>query len=479
MKSLMFMGSMLMMLFVSACSDDPATPVDTRYQAEHESQVMKSVQQFLGKGYKGYQYYANHESCTLPLFDLSDLEVVEIQDGTHYQGRFASGNDKYEFYDAFSAKVTAAGTYEGFSGEIMAAFDEKTLNSRDNSFATSHASHSYYRLTVSDKAPLLDNVAQDLMTLDPVELFDRYGTHYLRSIYIGGRVTFSSYMNRTQVTKGLQVDAAVKASYLQLVEGSTSASSVADSDIAHIALHKKVDVFGGDTALASQIMNGVGEPAESYAAWAATVPDYMAIADFADDGLVAIYMLVEDEARRNVLKTAWTAYMADKTSDVLDGEPEPVVTRNAKFTLLSEEGSYFGKAPFKKGYVYYYPKMANAGQTLLFTGNGDPLLSGHNVKIKTAETFKDTVTHKWSKRVYLGAFGNKTDLYYWKQTDFYNDNLTWIIEKVDMSIDNVIRSGDKIRIKNKHFDKKTYLAPSKDGFTTTIKTPHTWTITLK
>jgi len=477
----LFVGVVLTSLLLS-CSDGGADkkPKDDRYQATHATQVVKGIDAFLGKGYKGYQFYANHRSCTLPLFDLSDHEVVDIQQGTDYQGRFASGETKYQFYEQFSANVSASGSYNGFSGEITSTFDDNTLNNRHHSFATAHTTHSYYRLTVSDGARLLPTVATDIAEMDPAALFDKYGTHYLKSIYIGGRVSFSSHMDRTQVTKGLKVETAMKASYAKAVEGSASAKGVEESDISHIILNKKVDVIGGDTALASQIMSGSGEPSDSYNAWAATVPDHMSIADFADGGLVPLYLLAADETRRAELETAWIAYMAEKTAKVLDGDEPMAVKKNSRFVLYSEEGQYIGKAPYDVTYDFYYPKLSGTAKKLQFGGNKEVLSDGHVVKIKTTEKFKDHWwTGPWSKRIYLGAFKLKHNLYYWEDSDGYNAKMSWKINKVVPSGDKAIRFGDEVYIKNQHFEGKTYLAPAKNGYLTTVKTPHIWTIKAK
>jgi len=471
-------GLLVMSCSLFACSDagEDEKPVDTRYEAAHKTQVIQGINEFLGKGYKGYQYYANPKSCTLPLFDLSDQSLVDIQEGTYYQGRFASGETKYKFYEQFSANVSMSGTYNGFSGEITGAFDESTLNNRHHSFATSHNTHSYYRLTVPEGASLLSSVVTDLAEMEPIALFDKYGTHYLKSIYIGGRVSFSSHMDRTQVKKGLKVEAAMKASYAKSVEGSASTKGVDESDVQHILLNKKLDVIGGDTALASQVKTGAGEPAESYNAWAASVPNHMSIADFADGGLVPIYSLVEGDNRRAELETAWVSYMADKTAGVLDGDEPLVVKKNSHFVLHSEEGDYIGNAPYDRSFEFYYPKMSSTAKKLKFGGNGDDLLTGHVVKIKTTEKFKDTWLNKWSKRIYLGAFKLKNNLYYWEESDTYNAKMNWKIEKLVPSEDKSVRFGDEVYIKNQHFDKKTYLAPAKNGYLTTVKTPHVWTI---
>jgi hypothetical protein len=224
-------------------------------------------------------------------------------------------------------------------------------------------------------------------------------------------------------------------------------------------------------------MSGSGEPSESYNAWAATVPDHMSIADFAEGGLVPIYMLVTDPVRRSELETAWIVYMADKTAGVLDGDEPLTVAKNSHFVLYSEEGQYIGKAPYDRSFKFYYPKLSGTAKKMQFGGNGEVLSDGHVVKIKTTEKFEDSIwTGKWSKRIYLGAFKLKHNLYYWEKSDKYNAKMNWKIEKVVPSEDKSIRFGDEIYIKNQHFEDKSYLAPAKNGYLTTIKTPHIWTI---
>jgi hypothetical protein len=71
----------------------------------------------------------------------------------------------------------------------------------------------------------------------------------------------------------------------------------------------------------------------------------------------------------------------------------------------------------------------------------------------------------------LGAFKLKKWLYYWIP---YGAKTNWIVEKVIPSSDPRVRYGDAVRIRNEHFAQ--YLAPSDDGFLTTVQTPFVWTV---
>jgi len=443
------------------------TREDPPYDPAHAQQITKGIEEYLGKGYRGFQYYANPESCTFSLFDLAGEKHVDIHQTPSWEGRFASGENKTEFYDEFFAKASVSGVYDGFSGEITSNFTKAALKNRAHSFATANIAQTYYRLTVLDSARLKEDVLKDLMNMEPVAFFDKYGTHYLKSIYIGGRISFSSFVDRSKVTENFNIEAAVNASYAEVVKGSASGGSVAKSDIEQVTRHKKILVKGGNPALASNIQDGVGEPSKNYNDWSTSVPQFMSISDIADNGMVPIYELVEDEQRRADLEKAWKPYMEAHTDDVLkEGEPE-VIVKNASFMLKSEDGRYFGKAPYDRWSQYYYPTISSTGMELKLDSGDEALETNHNVQIKTTESFDGS----WAEYVYLGAFKLKKWLYYWIP---YGAKTNWIVEKVIPSSDPRVRYGDAVRIRNEHFNQ--YLSPSDDGYLTTIDTLYSWTM---
>ena len=122
--------------------------------------------------------------------------------------------------------------------------------------------------------------------------------------------------------------------------------------------------------------------------------------------------------------------------------------------LRHEKAGYLGVMTedlHASGFTQYYAKMSSeAVPHRLIKIDSAPLRSGALVQIQTTEA-------KTGEYAYLGAWQTKA-LYYYKK-DYEVDKQRWEIEKVDLTKDDIIRSGDRVRIKNLHFGDKSYMAP--------------------
>jgi len=138
-----------------------------------------------------------------------------------------------------------------------------------------------------------------------------------------------------------------------------------------------------------------------------------------------------------------------------------------QFTLSGDEGKHTIDVTLKHGkrgylgamqqdlHIYgltqYYAKMSKeAVPHRLIKVDSGPLRSGSIVQIQTTET-------KTGKYAYLGAWKVKSLYYYMK--DFDLEKQRWEVVKVDLSMDDIIRPGDRVYIKNLYFDKNSYIAP--------------------
>lgn len=457
----------LAMLGLVACSPDSS---DSPEKPLFDQRATDGVKEFLGKGYEGYEYYADPRSVTTAMFDLTDLSVVEVQETPSYDGTFVSGQSRKEYFEQMSASIALSGAYEGFSGEVSGSFSNKVLTNTNNVFATSNVIQAYYRLSLTDRAKLLPQVAEHIATMEPQTLFDRYGTHYLKSLYIGARVSFTSHADITKVSKDFEMSAAVRAAYAEVVKGEATGGSVSKEDREQVANNKHIRVMGGDPAKANAIVDGSGEPAENYRAWSESVPNFVSIADFGKGGLVPLYELASTPERRSELEAAWGPYMQARTNTVLTEEdPEPVmVKKNSRFKLRSRDDRYITSS--ESATRYYYARLGQSPQIMKFGGGDRPLVSGSVVHIKTTEKWQG----KWKPRTLLGAFGDATELYYWSD---YGSKSNWIIEKTDPGQEGAqVYYGDQVYIRNEAYDDQ-YLFPYKNNYLSTKKLElHPWTI---
>ena len=442
-------------------SDNP--PMDTR--------AVQGAREFLGKGYEGWAYYADPRSILKPLFDMSDLGVVEVQQTPSFDETLIYGETRNSYFNQLSAKISLSGAYEGFSGEVSAAFSNDVLNDSSNVYATNKAVQAYHRLTLKDTATLLPEAAEALASAEPEWLFATYGTHYLRSVLIGARVFFSSYVNSSKVTKNFQMSAAMKASYLELVKGEASAGVVNKDDLNKVAGNRHIRVMGGDPAKANAIMDARGNAAEHYRLWAESVPDFVSIADFGRSGLVPIYGLAATPGRRAALELAWGPYMLAQTNPLLLEDPAPppspaAVMKNARVKLRNADDRYL--AASESATRYYYARMGKKALTLQLDGGGRPLVHGSLLCIRTTESWSG----KWKPRTFLGAFGDVHQLYYW---DDYGSKTNWIVEKAKGGqTGEAIRYGDPVWIRNEAYADQ-YLSTDSDNYLTTRKgTPESW-----
>ena len=452
---------LLAILTLMSCSPD---------KPSYDQEAISGIKEYLGKGYKGYEFYADPRSITTALFDVSGLKGVEVQESPSYDGRFVYGQSKKDYFEELSTSIALDGEYACFSGEVTGSFSKQALINTDNVFATSNVTQAYYRLSLTDEATLLPQAIDDIATLEPVALFNKYGTHYLRSIYIGARLSFTSHADITKVSKNFDMSATVKAAYAKVVKGEASGGSVVREDLQEVSNNKHIRVMGGDPAKANAIVEGTGEPSKNYNAWSKSVPDYVSIADFNKGGLVPIYQLAATSERRSELETAWQEYMEKHTDDILEqDDPKPeLVYKNSRFKLLSSDDRYISTA--ESATRYYYAKLGQDGVVLQLGGKKRPLVSGSIVSIKTTEKFKK----KWKKRNLLGAFADATELYYWGD---YGSKTNWIIEKTDPNQKGEpIYYGEQVYIKNESYTGQ-YLTPYTNNYLTTKKdVKHKWRI---
>lgn len=438
--------------------------------------LQQNAIEYLGKGYRGCGYYADPRSCTERIFDVTAKNAFDNQKTDSFIRRLVTGKNRIEYFNKLSSHVKLAAEYSGFAATVTTTFSTETLKKDTVEFATFFDTLRYYRVSLLSTS-LTSEARKAINTMDDLPaLFDRYGTHYTKSIYLGARISYSSYLEQNETTSKTDIGATLKAEYLKLV-GDGGGDSGHKAEQEEVARNATLSVLGGDPAEAPSV--GVGNPAEfsaTYKEWSKSIwPLHISIADFDEDGLVPLFQLAELPERRDMLQKAWQMYMTGHTPEYLRLlQPKPdsqrVVRYGDKFYLKYEEdGTYLSALEQRErgaaGYPIwaekseYYPTLHKSGRVKLTYAGGasqTPVQTGAFVQLVTEE---DAASYHGKRYSHLGAWPGERCLYYYTPG---SPNQDWVVHKVAEDTEYApVCFGDRVFLTNRSYpDQRLCRAPS-------------------
>ncbi len=423
----------------------------------------------MGKGYRAELDYADIGDVSLPLFDPEKLaECTNIQLTGTYDESIVEGSTIKDYSSKLSASVGVSGSAGMFSASVSTSFNSEAYESSENSFYTLKKVYHYYRLDLDmERATLLPQVKADIDNMPPNQLFDKYGTHYVKSAFIGARVVLNTYINKSEYSNATNFSASLKASY-GAVSGDASVSTDTEESTRKFSSNSSLQIYGGDPLLSGNILNGLGNKKQNYDAWVAStkVVDGHTLADFGNQGLQAISDLASTPARQADLKKALNEYLESKGTPL--PVPKTLVKKNSVFGLQSADSRWVS-IPLFKGFVggaVYYPLVVGtenvAGFFTFEPSSSEKIMHGANVTIRfVADKLyphwnegKTEVEQNqdWLKKNFLKVGGGIIPhAHYWDNSSDCN----WVIQKVDGRDGDPIFDGDQVYIY--HSNQKKYL----------------------
>ena len=209
-----------------------------------------------------------------------------------------SGENSHEYQRILSAKVKITGSAFGFSGALKASFKEDRYESQHYSFATVQniiRKHGL-RVALSVKPEQLREfltpaaaAAINDPSVDPLDLFQMFGTHVLTGIIVGGRLDFSTSANMSFEKQDRTIDVYARASF-KSVFASVSIEAQATDELSwseySATEEKHLEVYGGRSEYGQYIMN-----AGVYENWIESIDDNPVFMDFESTGLLGIWEL--------------------------------------------------------------------------------------------------------------------------------------------------------------------------------------------
>ena len=280
----------------------------------------------VGAGYNLYGDFASAKAILTQIFDWSKgsskpvsfkpaytvPEIIDVQQQDGYVYVNTSGESISEYQQNFSGKVTISGAYNLFAGSVSNEFTSSSLRKAENEFSRIQQTITLWSLVVRPdydalRALLYDYVRKALDTAqgdaDYENIFNRFGSHFLSGIIMGGRATLSSATDKVTVNRAFSNETIAQATYQGLTGQLTAeaqakyAESIesfeANSDMRHY-------VRGGDGTLAADVFSGEKEDFDKWVASVGESPDFV---DFMQtNALTGIWCLCTDSAQQGKLQ---------------------------------------------------------------------------------------------------------------------------------------------------------------------------------
>lgn len=236
--------------------------------------------------------------------------TVWADDLNEFGATTAVGASQEEYADSLAFRAKVEQGYGAFSSEVQVALGLDVSTSSKHAYAsvldgklTAEASFTTAGLSSGDGLALTDAFSRDLndAALAPAAFFDRWGTHLVSGIRIGGQIRYTCYASEDVYSSTGTLDAAARAGY-QGLSGSTTvkvdASVSASTYQKHVSGESSLLVYGGSAA--GQAAVGTKE---GFTAWLTSVASNPAFAEFG--ALTPLWELCDDDARAAALEEAY------------------------------------------------------------------------------------------------------------------------------------------------------------------------------
>ncbi len=287
----------------------------------------------LGKGYNVFDLYADPKSTTLDLFDFGEQEQISVLRKDYYkpkivniqeilQGNFSSYYDLTisGYLQKLKTSTSLEGEYNFFSGSLNVDFEKTEIENRVHEYTK--VSDCIQKLKLSIAAAnkdsfinlLKNHVKADINTLSPLELFKKYGTHFLKEIIVGAKCDYFSSTNQVEFHKEINVKTIAELSYKRSIY-KISASEEAQYGSIINEFNKysvtKLNVYGGKPEYGKYITT-----AGNYDKWIESIDENPVFCSFTSNSLAPIWILSDNPSRQEELKNAFSEYAKNNYSRI-------------------------------------------------------------------------------------------------------------------------------------------------------------------
>jgi hypothetical protein len=279
----------------------------------------------IGKSYNVFGEYANAKSIgDYDLFDFSKMsfktnaynhsvpKLVRIKDVSNHVVQTVEGSSKKEYINSLSESTGLGIDAFFFKASIDHQLDKTTTNTSDYLYYTYMDINTKWKISLDTRnidtlISYLDlQFKSDLETMDPESLFELYGTHFIGSAYLGGRIDYST---TTQLDENVTIEEtklAIDAKYKSINGGYESDENNTEI-VDDLKTSTNLIVVGGNAAYTNNINDY-----EKYKLWADGIYTKPVLSGFDKRSLKPIWVLTKSESRKKELKDYFTNVVLTK-----------------------------------------------------------------------------------------------------------------------------------------------------------------------
>lgn len=264
----------------------------------------------IGSGYNIFDSYCLGTSLRRPLFNLGErktdslsgletFEAITVQPGPSGIADRTEGSTLSEYSKAFALKAGLKGSYGAFEGDINVAFKTSEAAKVSTRFMKLDYQVYKWRLSLPTESHIAERLTRDakddLLHMKVTQLLRDYGTHYLATIMVGARLSYSFTADSTDFSSQSELEATAKMSYDWLtgsISGSLSVAQEKKLRTFNSNSHARAAIVGGDERLLQKILDG------DFQGWLDSIPDRLAFSGMGGDSLVRISALIDDPERK-------------------------------------------------------------------------------------------------------------------------------------------------------------------------------------
>lgn len=327
----------------------------------------------VGYGYNIFGKFADNESLKpYPLFNFGEDRVVPVGGRRYDVPQFVmlenigkkevtevSGSNEREFTKNYSISVGLDIDAAVFGASVNTAIDKSWGGKERNFFHTIRDANRTWRISIDRRVNLrdiLDPAAKnDIDKMDPAELFDLYGTHFVASAFLGGRSDFTSVTRVTEKYTEQDITVAVSAKYKVVSANVETNFSNKEKEI-ESNTRTELTVTGGNSEYAGNIHDF-----NMYKLWADGIRELPVLCDFEKGSLRPIWDLTDNPTRKAQLEAAFNEMIKmypipEAIADLVTIKNEVFMVKNKAAGLYWDFSGYGDNAEKKGGKLKLWTK---------------------------------------------------------------------------------------------------------------------------